>query len=95
MKYEWMKKEKDRKSAALKIYLLLRKDFIADNPRCKVNKSGCSMVATDVHHKKGRIGSLLTQTEYFLPVCRFCHYWIEIHPKESKELGYSLSRLNK
>jgi hypothetical protein len=42
---------------------------------------------------KGRIGNLLTDPKYFLAVCRQCHNWIEEHPKEAKELGYSVSRI--
>jgi hypothetical protein len=42
---------------------------------------------------KGRIGNLLTDTSHFLAVCRQCHSWIEEHPTEAKELGFSKSRL--
>ena len=52
----------------------------------------CTTHSTDVHHMKGRIGPLLTDTKFFLAVCRSCHTWIEEHPKEAKELGYSISR---
>jgi hypothetical protein len=42
---------------------------------------------------QGRIGNLLTDETKFLAVCRACHDWIETHPKEAKELGYSISRI--
>jgi hypothetical protein len=51
--------------------------------------------ATEVHHKKGRIGKLLLDTRFWLGVTRKGHKWIEEHPEEAKKLGYSLSRLEK
>jgi len=63
--------------------------YLIDNPFC----ARCNHPSTQVHHMKGRIGTLLTETRYFLAVCMLCHQWIELHPKEAKELGYSLSRL--
>jgi predicted HNH restriction endonuclease len=49
-------------------------------------------VATDVHHKKGR-GKYHLDTSTWLPVCRNCHEWIETHPEDAKELGYSETRI--
>lgn len=91
-KYSWQKQIKDRKSADKKIYKVLRDDFLKDHFICEVCFKN---PATDVHHKKGRLGELLTLVRYFLAVCRNCHTWIESHPKEAKDKGYSLSRLNK
>lgn len=54
----------------------------------------CGGEATEVHHAKGRLGALLTDTEHFVALCRACHSWVESHPAESKRLGYSKSRLN-
>ena len=56
---------------------------------------GCKGLATEVHHKKGRIGKLLTEISYFLGVCRECHSKIELEPIWAKENGYSLNRLDK
>jgi len=53
---------------------------------------GCTGVATDVHHKAGR-GENHLKMSTWLPVCRTCHTWIELHPKEAKELGLSETRL--
>lgn len=59
---------------------------------------------SDVHHKRGRVGyadqwardndiPLLLDPRFFLGVSREGHEWIESHPKEARELGYSESRL--
>lgn len=72
-------------------YIKVRYLFLIENPICQIEGCGCE--ATEVHHKKGRIGKLLTDVRYFLAVCRSHHNYIELHPEESKEKGYSLSRL--
>lgn len=72
-------------------YAALSKQFLEDNPICQV--VGCHNMSTATHHKKGRIGSLLTDVRYFLAVCFHCHSTIELKPKWAKEHGYSLSRL--
>jgi len=74
-------------------YLKIRKDFLYYHPLCQANiPNTCKNMSTDVHHKQGRIGELLTDESKFLSVCRPCHDWIEMHPKEAKQLGYSISK---
>jgi len=72
------------------LYLCIRKQFLKDNPLCAVTGNK----ATEVHHMAGRIGKLLTDVRYFLPVCRFAHREIELNPIWAKENGYSLKRTN-
>ena len=75
-------------------YLKIRKSFLLSSQGCQASLPKiCTRQVTDVHHMKGRIGNLLTDPTYFLAVCRPCHNWIEEHPKEAKELGYSISRI--
>lgn len=74
-------------------YLKLRLDFLNLNQKCEALLSDCTAYATDVHHKKGRTGRLLIDTRYWKAVCRSCHRWIEEHPIEAKEKGFSLDRL--
>jgi hypothetical protein len=54
----------------------------------------CGKPATEVHHKKGRIGKLLTDVRWWLGVTSDCHKKIELNPDWAKEKGYSLSRLS-
>ena len=75
---------------AEKIYNKERKAYLQAYPYCETN---CGMGASQIHHRKGRIGSLLTNINYFMAVCAECHKWIEEHPLEAKEKGYSLNRL--
>lgn len=72
-------------------YSKLRKRFLEEKPMCEAALPGCNHQSTDVHHKKGRgIHHLSTST--WLSVCRQCHMYIEEHPKEAIELGFSEKR---
>jgi len=82
-----------KRAKAEREYLKLRKDFLSGNPMCQVK--GCGMPADDVYHRAGRSGDRLTDVSLFLAVCRAHHNYIEDHPIEAKEHGYSLSRLAK
>lgn len=74
-------------------YKEVREMYLNMNPWCEVK--GCHCEATEIHHKKGRIGELLTNTIWFMSVCRSHHNYIENHPNEAKNEGYSYSRLSK
>lgn len=77
-------------------YGKLRKEFLSKYPMCQAHlPNTCTQIATDVHHMKGRIGNLLLNQTYWLALCRGCHNWIENHPEAAKELGFSLSRIQK
>ena len=69
-------------------YSKIRKQYLTDKPVCHAKIHKCSVQATDVHHKQGR-GVYHLDTTTWLPVCRNCHMWIEEHPEESYELGFS------
>lgn len=49
--------------------------------------------ATEVHHKKGRIGALYLDENFWLAVSERGHKKIELNPIWAKEKGYSLLRL--
>ena len=74
-------------------YNVLRIEFLGkkENQICPVT----GQKTNEVHHKKGRIGALLTDVRYFLAVSHDGHKKIENNPKWAKEMGYSLSRLAK
>lgn len=83
-----MKRVGDKQSARNRLYAKLRKQYLEENRYCEV----CGGMATDVHHKKGRLGWRLIAIGHFLPVCRTCHDKIEQKPKWAKENGYSENR---
>jgi len=86
-----IRKVSKKQSASLREYKKVREVYLIANPNCE----RCGNEATDIHHKKGRIGNDLINDNYFMAVCRPCHTWIENNPKEAKQIGYSLNRLEK
>ena len=77
-----------------KIYKVEKAEYMKEHPICEAGVI-CKNTAKseDIHHKKGRLGKLLTDKRYFLAVCRRDHDWIELNPKEAKKLGFSLNRI--
>lgn len=57
----------------------------------KIGKScahpDCVKPCEDVHHSRGRVGKLLMETDYWVPVCRAHHRWIGDNPAEARRLG--------
>jgi hypothetical protein len=86
-----IKKEADSRKEANKEYKKIAKEFITKHPKCQVK--GCSRPSACIHHRKGRIGELLTDKKHFLAVCLPCHQKIENHPEWANQMGYSVSRL--
>jgi len=74
-----------------KIYAKEKKKYIEAFPFCEM--PNCNKWAETIHHKKGRIGALLYNPEYFFACCMEHHIEIERNPEKAKENGYSISRL--
>ena len=71
-------------------YSKLRKRFLTDFSLCQIAVKGCSVNATDVHHKfsgSDRDTYYLIQSTW-LAVCRACHSWIHENPEKARILGY-------
>jgi hypothetical protein len=83
-----------KRQGEMDTYSKLREAFLIAKPHCEAKLIGCTGVATDVHHKAGRVGDNYLKISTWLAVCRKCHSWIETNPEEAKELGLSESRLN-
>lgn len=78
-----------------RIYSGKRIIFLNKYPVCQAHITGiCTHHSTDVHHKAGRTGELYLDNEFWMAVCRPCHMWIETHPKEAREKGFSVSKIN-
>ena len=48
---------------------------------------GCNKRHVDCHHKRGKLGPLLRDQRFWLPLCRLHHAWIGDHPTRARELG--------
>ena len=71
-------------------YSKLRRRYLEEQSLCKVKVSGCSNIATDIHHTysgNDRAVYYLIQSTW-LPVCRQCHNWIHSFPKDARTMGW-------
>lgn len=89
--YKPIKKLSDKRKVENAKYLVLRIEFLGkpENQKCPITGKH----TTDVHHMKGRIGSLLLDTRYWVALSREAHKFVEENPEWAKENGYSLNRL--
>jgi hypothetical protein len=86
-----MKKVSDKRALENIIYKSERIKFLQlpENRICPIT----NQPTTDVHHMKGRIGSLLLDKRFWKALSREGHKFVEENPIWAKENGYSLNRL--
>jgi hypothetical protein len=92
VKPQGINKISKKRSNEMAEYAVKRKKFLQENSRCAVYPK---LMATQVHHRKGRVGSLFLDENFWLPVSATGHKWVEEHPEEAYKLGFSLLRLEK
>ena len=76
--------------ARMDAYRPVRDKFLAEHPRCEVVWFGqpCCNPSVDNHHLRGRLGTLLCDTRFFLAVCRGCHDKIRMRTEDAVKHGY-------
>ncbi len=74
------------------IYKILCAELKPLHTICEAQLTGCTLVATQTHHKKGRHGILLIMSTYYGYICDNCHKHITKHSREAIEKGLSLLR---
>jgi len=86
-----IKKVSDKRALENIIYNSERIKFLQlpENRICPIT----NQPTTDVHHMKGRIGSLLLDKRFWKALSREGHKFVEENPIWAKENGYSLNRL--
>jgi hypothetical protein len=79
-----------KREADMKVYRKLRKQFLAENPWCQVIAvvAGHRVKTTDIHHTRGRAGSLFLDQRFWLAVSRPGHEWIQQNPLTARRLGF-------
>ena len=85
-------KVSDKRKLEVIIYKSERIKFLMlpENKVCPITKQP----TTDVHHSKGRIGTLYLDKRYWIALSREGHKYVEEHPEWARENGFSLSRLS-
>lgn len=77
-----------RRAAQTRTYTVVRKEYLAAHPICQ--HGGCMKRSTEIHHRKGCIGELLTNERFFMAVCRPHHNHIHRYSQEARAQGYIL-----
>ena len=88
-----IKSVSDKMLVSLREYRLVRDVYMDEHTICEHPE--CSSPSTELHHKKGRVGNLLTDSRYFCALCHSHHEWAEKNPILAKELGLSMDRLSR
>lgn len=77
----------EKRAGQLATYRVLRDDYLLTHPVCEVHD--CENNTTNLHHKNGRIGEMLFNTEYFMACCSVCHpQRIHENPAWARKHGY-------
>lgn len=76
-------------------YKILRDQFIKNNPYCIARFEGCTHIATECHHARGRGKEYMLDETTYRALCHHCHSIAETNPKLAKSLNISQSRLDK
>lgn len=59
--------------------------FKREHRHCE--RAGCAKLTADIHHQRGRVGTLLLDTRFWIAVCRSCHDWIAANPAQARAEG--------
>lgn len=75
-------------------YARLRREFLAEHPFCQIMHvlSLKFIESTEIHHKKGREGTMLNDTEFWMAVSRRGHEIIHNSPEFSYKMGWLLRK---
>ena len=87
-----MRPASPKRAAQNRVYARRRRVFLEEHPRCSF-PAGCTQAATEVHHRRGRVGALLLDESSWSAICRDHHRWITEHPAAAVEMGISELRL--
>lgn len=74
----------EKRRRLLEEYRTLRITFLLSKPRCEKNSK---LISEDVHHSRGRAGTLLLDVRFWKAVARKSHDWIQAHPEEARARG--------
>jgi hypothetical protein len=75
-----------RKARIDKLYMIVRAVILKRNPMCIANDN-CA--ASEIHHSRGKTGTLYLDWRFFKSVCRFTHNWIGDNVLMAAGRGYT------
>lgn len=75
-----------KRKGQLDTYRKLRLSYLKKFRFCRL----CGKKATQIHHKRGRIGWRLCAEEFFMAICQDCHADIHANGRWAREKGFIL-----
>ena len=88
-------KQSDKRKELQKEYRKIVKEMLKSNPMCEIKEVGCTGKAEGLHHKQKRSEKNLLNKEFLMRACNSCNLWVETHPLEAMDKGYSISKHKK
>lgn len=83
-----------RQKKRLAEYAKVKSEYLKHHQCCELAYTGSSTDyvkchgAVEVHHRRGRVGKLLSEPAHFLPVCRSHHNWIHSNVDKAQRFGW-------
>lgn len=90
-----IKQASKKRAKELRQYAPRKKKFLESHPMCEMQLTGCTGIATELHHKAGRSGKQLLKVEDFCGACHNCHTKATEHSRQAIVDGNSKTRLGK
>ena len=81
-----------RKAPINALYAKLKRSWAKDHSICEYEGCGAKAMPQP-HHKKGRLGKLLTDTTLWMALCWYHHRFTHDNPEMHYEKGYLIKRL--
>lgn len=81
-----------KRQRQMREYSKLRHEFLEGRQRCEF-PGGCVNAATEIHHRRGRLGGLLLAVDTFEPLCHEHHAFLTEHPAIAYQMGMSERRI--
>lgn len=87
-----IKQVSTKRQKQLSEYSKERIKFLTVHQGCQANLSGCTGLASEIHHQQGKENELLLDQDKWLAICRSCHSYITENSNWAICVGLSLRR---
>jgi hypothetical protein len=71
-------------------YRMRRLEFLSDHPYCQCHHKPC--YASQVHHSRGRNGTLLLDERFWMALCSAAHDLVKEQPETARRIGLLAKR---
>lgn len=85
----------DKRKEENKKYDKISKELKKHHSTCQVKSPNCINSPVHIHHKKGRIGKLLTDPNHLIVACDPCNSYIEDNHAWAEEHGFKVTKHDK